>query len=403
MNPFKKTILLLGTALLLCTINLGNALAHSGEADLTTRARTALVEAQKQMELKNPAQAQAVLQEFLRHHSKEDHHFVEFTLAGLLYTENRLKKACTHYKKTVELCPDYGPGWQNLGKICFDLKRFHEAATAMETSYKVCKKKNPIFLFHAAVAHISAKAPKKALEHMLFLTSGRAGTPKTNWVKVLTSLAIELKRPKKALATVERLLKDPIPDPMLWRLATNLYLSMNNYSKSAETLAVYGMVHPLSTQEETLLADLYNRIGIPAKAADHYQQVLKRKPSQRIYERMVSARLEACDKDKALAAADKGVAAYPGSKVLWKLKGWIYYEYDQFDPAVKAFSRAMELDKNDKKACFMKGLCASRAGAFETARQALERASTFPEYKNQALSLIREMEQRQMEQRAKKS
>ncbi len=163
------------------------------------------------------------------------------------------------------------------------------------------------------------------------------------------------------------------------------------------------MVHPLSTQEETLLADLYNRIGIPAKAADHYQQVLKKKPSQRIYERMVSARLEACDKDKALAAADKGVAVYPNSKVLWKLKGWIYYECDQFDPAVKAFSRAVQLDKNDKKACFMKGLCASRAGAFETARQALERASTFPEYKNQALSLIREMEQRQMEQRAKKS
>lgn len=403
MNPFEKTILLLGTALLVCTTSLGTVLAHPVEADLTTRARTALVEAQKQMELENPAQAKTVLQEFLLHHPKEDHHFVEFTLAGLLYNEDHLKKACTHYKKTVELCSNYGPGWQNLGKVCFDLKRFDEAATAMETTYRVCKKKNPIFLFHAAVAHISAKAPKKALAHMLFLTSGRAGTPKANWVKVLTSLAIELKRPQKALATVERLLKNPTPDPMLWRLAANLYLSMNNYSKSAETLAVYAMVHPLSTQEETLLADLYNRIGIPAKAADHYQQVLKKKPSQRLYERMVSARLEACDKDKALAAADKGVAAYPGSKVLWKLKGWICYECDRFDPAVKAFSRAVELDKNDKKACFMKGLCASKTGAFETARQALERASTFPEYKRQALSLIREMEQRATEQRAKKS
>ncbi len=230
MKPFEKTILLLGTALLLCTTNLENALAHPGEADLTTRARTALVEAQKQMELKNPAQAQTVLQEFLLHHPKEDHHFVEFTLAGLLYNENRLKEACTHYKKTVELRPDYGPGWQNLGKVCFDLKRFHEAATAMETTYKVCKKKDPIFLFHAAVAHISAKAPKKAMDHMLFLTSGKAGTPKANWVKILTSLAIELKCPKKALATVERLLKDPAPDSMLWRLATNLYLSIINFS-----------------------------------------------------------------------------------------------------------------------------------------------------------------------------
>ncbi len=394
MKAFEKTILLLGTALLLCTTHPGTALADPGEADLTTRARTALVEAQKQMELKNSAQAKTVLQEFLRQYPKEDHPFVEFTLAGLLYNEDRLKEACTHYGKTVELSPDYGPGWQNLGKVCFDLKRFDEAATAMETAYRVCKKKNPTFLFHAAVAHISAKAPKKALDHMLFLTSGRAGKPNANWVKILTSLAIELKCPKKALATVERLLKDPVPDPLLWRLAANLYLSMNNYSKSAEALAVYGLVQPLSIQEETLLADLYNRIGIPAKAADYYQQVLNKKPSRQLYERMVSARLEACDKDKALAAADKGVSAYPDSKVLWKLKGWICYERNQFDSAVKAFSRALELDKNDKKACFMKGLCASRAGAFETARQALERASTFPEYKHQAQALIREMAQR---------
>lgn len=403
MNPFKKTTLLLGTAFLLCTISLGTALAHQGEADLSLLARTALVEAQKQMELKNPAQAQTVLHEFLLHHPKEDHHFVEFTLAGLLYNRGCLKKAYTHYKKTVELCPNYGQGWQNLGKVCFDLKRFDEAATAMETTYKVCKRKKPIFLFHAAVAHISAKAPRKALNHMLFLTSGRAGTPKSNWIKILTNLAIELKCPKKAIATVDRLLKKPTPDPMLWRLAANLYLSMNNYSKAAETLAIYGMVHPLSTKEETLLADLYNRIGIPAKAADHYQQVLKKKQSQRLYERMVSARLEACDKAKALAAANKGVAVYPNSKVLWKLKGWICYECERFDPAVKAFSRAVKLDKNDKKACFMKGLCASKAGAFETARQALKRASKYPEYKLQALSLIREMEQREMEQRAKKS
>ncbi|MCP4117172.1 MAG: tetratricopeptide repeat protein [Desulfobacteraceae bacterium] len=396
MNTLKKTILILilGTALLLCGPIPGTALAAPGEEDLTSRARTALVDAQKQMELENPAQAKTVLQEFLQHHPKEDHHFVEFTLAGLLYNEDHLKEACDHYRKTVELNPEYGPGWQNLGKVCFDLKQFDEAAAAMETTYRLGEKKDPILLFHAAVAHISAKAPKKALEHMLFLTSGKAGEPKPNWVKILTSLAIELKCPKKALATVERLLKDPAPDPMLWRLAANLYLSMENYAESAKALAVYGMVHPLSTQEETLLADLYNRIGIPGKAADHYQRVLKKKPSRRLYERMVSARLEACDKDKALAAADKGVAAYPKSKVLWKLKGWICYERDQFDPAVKAFSRALELDRNDKKACFMKGLCASRSGAFETARQALKRASAFPEYKRQALSLIREMEQR---------
>ncbi|MBI9090095.1 MAG: hypothetical protein JEZ12_12845 [Desulfobacterium sp.] len=394
MNTFRKTILLLGTTLLLCTATLGTAVAGPGDADLSPRARTALVDAQKQMALENPEQAKTVLQAFLEKHPNEDHHFVEYTLAGLLYGENRLEEAGRHYKKTVALCPDYSPGWQNLGKVCFDLKRFADAATAMETSYRICPKKNPLFLFHAAVAHISAKAPEKALDHMLFLTSGRAGKPETKWVKILTRLAMELKCPGKALKTVERLLKDPTPDPVLWRLAANLYLAMENHTESAKALAVFAMVHPLSAQDETLLADLYHRIGIPDKAADHYQHVVEKKPSRRLYERMVSARLEACDNDRALVAVDKGITAYPDSKGLWKLKGWICYGRNQFNPALEAFSRALELDKTDKKACFMKGLCASRSGAFETAKQALERASTFPEYKRQALSLIREMEQR---------
>jgi hypothetical protein len=59
--------------------------------------------------------------------------------------------------------------------------------------------------------------------------------------------------------------------------------------------------------------------------------VVSKKPSRRLYERMVSARLEACDNDKALAAVDKGVAVYPDSTGLWKLKGWICYGRNQFD------------------------------------------------------------------------
>ena len=56
-NPFKKTILILGTIFLLCAVNIGTCLGNSEEkkdsgSELTTLARTALAKAQNLMEKK---------------------------------------------------------------------------------------------------------------------------------------------------------------------------------------------------------------------------------------------------------------------------------------------------------------------------------------------------------------
>ena len=77
---------------------------------------------------------------------------------------------------------------------------------------------------------------------------------------------------------------------------------------------------------------------------------------------MMSARLETCDNDKVLTAVDKGVMVYPDSTGLWKIKGWICYGRNQFDPMLKTFSRALELASTfifcifDLAACLLKRL-----------------------------------------------
>ena len=362
------------------------------EKTLTRDARIALVEAQKQIGKNKPADARDTLLKFIRDYPDENHVYVTYTLAGLFFEETRLSKALALYQKAIDMCPSYAPAWQNMGKICFDLQKFNQAALAMEKTFELTGKKKYILLFHAAVAHLSDKNPKKALTHIHFLTSGKAGTPKPNWVKLMVNLSIEQNQARKAIKTIENLLEQKKPDPYLFRLAATLYLHINKYRDAAKALSVYGLVTPLTIAEQTLLADLYNNLEIPFKAARLYEKIIEKKPDKKIYKRLASAWLEACTPEKALDAVQKGLDIYPDLHTLWKLKGWIHYENKAFRKASKAFSKAFVLKKTDSKSLFMHGLCASKAGLHDIAKKILRKAACHAQYKQQALALLRQIE-----------
>ena len=170
------------------------------------------------------------------------------------------------------------------------------------------------------------------------------------------------------------------------------YLHLNKYRDAAKVLSVYGMLTPLTIAEQTLLADLYNNLGIPFKAALQYEKVVEKRPDKKIYERLTSAWLKACKPEKALNAAQKGLDVYPNLQSLWKLSGWIHYENKEFKKASQAFSKAFTLKQTDSKSLFMHGLCASKAGWHDIARQVLTKAACHSQYKQKALALIRQME-----------
>jgi len=51
------------------------------------------------------------------------------------------REALSHYKASVDLYPDYAPIWQNMGKICFDLKQYEKAGDCLLKAYETGKKK----------------------------------------------------------------------------------------------------------------------------------------------------------------------------------------------------------------------------------------------------------------------
>ena len=235
------------------------------EKTLTPNARTALVQAQKLITEKQAARAEEVLNKFLQNHPDENHAFVTYTLAACYLDMNKEKSALAQYERTIEFCPAYAPAWQNLAKICFDLKKYDRAGTALEKAWELTGRKNHLLRFQAAAAFISGKKQQKALPILTDLCSGKAGVPEEKWVKLLVQTAVEAKQPKTALRTVERLLDGTDPDPYLFRLASVLYLETANYRKAAQNLEAYSLVSTLSRQERKLLADLYVNLGVPSR------------------------------------------------------------------------------------------------------------------------------------------
>jgi len=387
------------TCLLIVLLSFSLAWAHGAakgscpdENTLTPDARIALVAAQKFMTEKKAARAEKVLTEFIQKHPDENHAFVAYTLAACYLDLNKLKSALAQYEKTIDFCPAYAPAWQNLAKICFDLKKYNRAGVALEKAWELTGRKNHLLRFQAAVAFISAKKQQKALPILAELCSGTAGIPEDKWVKLLVQTAMAVKQPKTALKTVERLLARPDPDAYLFRLASVLYLESANYRKAAQNLEAYSLVATLSRQERKLLADLYANLGIPSRAAPNYEALVVGKPCAGLWGRAAACWFEACDYDKALKAAQRGLAAFPRSCRLWRVKGWVHYENKDYNLASQAFAKASGLDRNDINSLFLHGLCACRAGDRDSARKALEKVVCHDRYKTRALGLIHEME-----------
>eukprot|EP01155_Anaeramoeba_flamelloides_P019564 Anaeramoba_flamelloidesa574996_18.p1 GENE.a574996_18~~a574996_18.p1 ORF type:complete len:399 (+),score=30.09 a574996_18:283-1479(+) len=362
------------------------------EKTLTQNARTALVQAQKLLTEKKAARAETTLTEFLQNYPDENHAFVAYTLAACYLDLNKSKSALEQYEKTIEYCPAYAPAWQNLGKICFDLKKYTRAGTALEKAWALTGRKNHTMRFHAAVAFVSAKKQRKALSILTDLCSGKSGPPEEKWVKLLVQTAVEAKQPETGLGTVERLLVGSDPEPYLFRLASGLYLEAANYRKAAQNMEAYSLVATLSRQERKLLADLYVNLGIPSRAAPNYAALTAATPCARLWERTAACWFEACDYDQALDSAQKGLAAFPKSPRLWRIKGWVHYENKDYSLASKAFAKASNLDHKDINSLFLYGLCACRAGDKDSAKKALEKVACHDRYKARALGIIHEME-----------
>lgn len=351
---------------------------------LTPAVQRVVYKAQQLIKKKEYSKAEIYIKSHIKKHP---HYLVEFTMGNALALMGKEREALSYYKASANHYGGYTPTWQNMGKIYFDLKQYERAGDCLLKAYQTNKKKDPSSLYNAAVAYIMAGKGKKALPHLEYLSSGKAGTPKTEWLEALLKVCMELKLEGKAYKVIYKLLDKDESDPRWWKILTQFYLQQGDYKSAAVALTVYSYLTPLKNRETMLLGDLYNFIGIPLKAAAYYEKALTWKNNAAVYEKLATAYIAAHKPKRAIDTLERALKKKPTSK-LWFMMGRVLYDETNFDKAYDAFAQSARLDPKNGRAYLMMGYCALQIDKNDAARSAFQKAFRFPGQRKMAEKLL---------------
>ena len=367
----------------------GNSKAKA--PDLPPAVQKTVYEAQQAIKKKHYEKARQILEGFLRKSPQKDHYLVEFTLGNVLLFLGMESESIRHFKKAVELCPGYGPAWQNLGKTYFDLKQYGKAGNCFWKAFEAGKKKDPDLLYNVAVCYLMAGKERKALPHLEFLARGMAGRPKAEWLEAYLKTCLDLKQKKKAIQTVKRLLDREGTDPRWWRTLGNLYLESGNYKKALACLTICSYLSPLKRKEIILLGDLSYSIGLPLRAAKYYQKAIDRQEDISTYRKLANAYIAGHNYNEAIKILAKALRFKPSFE-MWAMMGDLYYQQEDFEKAYHAYSQSVRLNPKNGRALLMMGYCALHMHRNDAARRAFVKAAQFSENQKKVRQVLEEIE-----------
>ncbi len=381
--------LLLGLCVLMINIVCSYAHAETGLPPLPFLAQKSVLGAQQAIEKKEYEKAKQILEKYITKYKRNNHYLVSFMLGNLYSISGDSSKALTYYNASINLYPSFGPCRQNMGKTYFDLKQYNKAGDSMLKAYELCEKNKSSILYHAAVFYVMGNDAKKALPHLEYLVSGKAGPLQTEWVEALVRVCMDLKLNDRGIKLTNRLLVKNRNNPQLWKMLTRFYIAKADYKQAASAMKVYSYLAAPEKKDLILLGDLCSMIGIPVKAAEYYEKVIESEMSSHCYEKLVSAYISAHKPDKAEKTLNRAMASSPSARLSF-LKGWLHYEKEEFDAAHRAFLKSTQTNRESGRAFLMMGYCALRMKDDNAARFALKKAARFANLRRQAEKLLKE-------------
>ena len=372
--------------------SLCQAWAESTAPKLTPGVQRVVYVTQKAIEGKDYDKAVQVLQTFLKKYPKRNHYLVEFTLANAFSLSGKDKEALFHYRLTVKMYPEFSYAWQNMGRIYFDQKRYGKAGDCLLKAHNVAQTGETSNLYYAAISYILAEEHNRALPHLRYLISGEAGTPKIEWLEAFLQVCMELHLEDEAFRAVNLLLAKDGDNPRWWKFMAHLYLRQNDYKKAVTALTIRSYLTTINRMDVMLLGDLNNAIGVPAKAAQYYEQavILKDDTKPADYGKLASAYLAAHRPAKAEETLKWALKKTQTFKLGFML-GQIFYEEEKWSDAYQAFSRCASFKDGNGRSLLMMGYCALQMDKTVMARKAFQKATRFPKQRKTAREMLKQM------------
>jgi len=284
----------------------------------------------------------------------------------------------------------------DYGQIVLGDEEYELARKMLEGWYAdTDAEKQPSQLFALAYANYMTEHLPRA-EELLESALANSKTVNNTWYRVYYQVLFDQKKYDKAESVVYGLVSREPANETYWQLLVNHYLHLEDDRRALAAMAIARIQGLMNTTDDMKrIATLYSVVEIPEKAARLLQGWVEEgslKADAKTLRRIGDLWLLARDRDQAKVYLGKAAAAAPDGKT-YELLASIDFEDEDWRSAYSNFMQALDAGGLDDKeyAYLLAGISAMRAGMDSQARAALEKAKASKTFREQALAMLRKL------------
>jgi len=368
---------------------------------MSREAQKALYSAQEAMRLEKFAAARNLLVDYRATLTDEQKQLDE-NLPNMFYhflaqtwiAEDNLKEARKIFKEGWDRYPDDEYMMLNYAITTYNTENFAEAAPLFEKIYEVRKEKDSRYLQQAATAYYQIEnfqEAKRVLKQMF----GLPEPAKPEWYQMIIQICMELNQVKEAESYVLQYLKEDPLKSDYWVLFAQMRLDQEDYKGGASALEIsYHIKDPDKISRYEDLAELYNYLNAPLKAAKSLEMALKEKKqaeSNELKYKMIEIYKKALRFDKALSILDEMIAKAPTAKLYYD-KARLLYDIQRMNEAIDILDECLKLDPKMGEAYILKGFAKWYLKDWNAARRTFDKAYEIKNVRAQAEDAIAVLE-----------
>ena len=286
------------------------------------------------------------------------------------------------------------------GQIVLGDEEFEKARSLLEDWYSYFTQDperipQPTQVFSLAYAnYMTGNLPRAEV----LLADAIASSPRINntWYRVYYQVLFEQRKYAEAEIVIYGLVTRAPNTEDYWHMLTNHYLQVEDSHRALASLAIADLQGLLDEpKDRERLASMYGYIEIPEKAARILEAAVEAEQVEedaKILRRLGDLWLLARDRRRALDYLSRSAAASPDGKT-YEMVGSLLFEDEQWDQALDAYVRALELGglEEPERVHLLAGMSALRSGNKEAARASFNEARKSDEHRSQALAMLRQL------------
>ena len=285
------------------------------------------------------------------------------------------------------------------GTVLLGEEEYELARSALEEWFTVDEYPSPTQIFTLSYANYMSGNIARA-EILVARAIISSTQPRDSWYQLYYRVLFEQKKFEVAENVLLGMIsRDPARE-QLWRTLASHYMQLERGTDALAAIMIaynIGLIDGESDFEQ--IVSLYNYIDVPEKGARMLQQWIEEEKlpgDAETLKQLGSLWLLARERESAKGVLREAAKLAPDGRT-FELLGGIYFEDEDWDQAHSAYQDALSVGglKEPLRISLLAGISAYRAGRMEDARISLQGAASSDEFRPQAESLLRKLNQRQ--------